>query len=201
MRTAVRLLLIVTVLAASDRLDAQHLRVGISVHETGTRGVFQSGFAAALRALGDVDVMTPMEEADYVLEAVVLCSPNPCERATRYAVAIRVFEPAHRSTAEFLAQLALHPKSTVTVRDPATDSLTSSIWAAIKDRELTFTTRVAEWLRESYQQSLQELVAELDSRCFDKLRAFRRFLADRTRPLSDRHARFQEYAEGRDWIC
>ncbi len=201
MRTRSIAVFVLVVIFQPPELDAQRLSVAVSVQDSLAGGIFQSGFAAALRSLGDVDVVSLLEEPDYALSGVVLCTPSPCARAVRYSLALRLYEPPRRSTAEFLAQLALHPRSTAPIRDPPTDSLAASIWAAMEHREHTFMTWVVEWHPETYRRSISQLVAEIDSKCFDKLRALRRISRDRRESLSNQYARFQEFTASRDWLC
>jgi hypothetical protein len=202
-------LVILIVAVSHPALEAQRLRLAVSIQDSASGGIFQSGFAAAFRSLGDVDVVTRTERPDYVLSGVVLCSPQPCERAVSYSIALRLHEPIQKSTAEFLADYAVNPKGTraenpfVQIANEARrDSLVSLIWSFISEYERTQITWAAEWGRSAYERGIRELVAEIDAKCLDKLRASRRILpASGEGTPAERWARYQEFVQSREWIC
>ncbi len=188
--------LLLALAVAPDTSGAQRLKIAVAIADSATGGIFASGFSAAFRALGDVDVVSTGENPDYVLEGVVLCDPKACEDAVSYSIALRLYEPLHYHTAQFIADLALNPHSTR--RTKAADSLAATIWEIIQNYEQTQMTWAATWGRDAYAQALKEFVAEIDSKCLEKLRALNR-MGESHAP--DRFTTYSEFVHSRDWIC
>lgn len=179
-------------------LSAQHIRVAVVLSDSEAGGVFQSGFASAMRALGDVEVVTEGENPDYVLSGVVLCDPSPdCQSATSFEVAVQLSEPFQRSTAQFIAELALHPNATGSHTDA--DSLAEKVWEFTEGYRRIDQAWVAHWGRNAYERAMRELVAEIDSKCFDKIRALRRVQPgpDASRALRS----YRDFVASRKWMC
>ncbi len=51
------------------------------------------------------------------------------------------------------------------------------------------------------EQGARELVSEIDTQCFDKIRAMRRILSGRGDAPNERMERYQAYLASRVWIC
>jgi hypothetical protein len=123
---------------------------------------------------------------------------------------LRLSEFIQRSTADFLAEYAVSPRDTEPSDDPFTkifvdsrrDSLVDVIWSLIEGYERTHITWAAEWGRQAYERGIRELVAEIDAKCLDRLRASRRILPSSAGGSpADRWARYQQFLQARQWIC
>lgn len=159
-------------------LEAQDLWVGLSVTED-TGGLFESNFASALRALGDVEVRRAGEEHDVLISVIVLCADEDCARASRYAVSIDVSTPCHLGSLSHALTLGLD-------QDGPLIEVISSEELQRSARHLSHyvSTRMAwvtSWGREVYERAIRELVAEIDRGCLEPIRL-------RSRELSARFA-------------
>lgn len=160
-----------SVLFASPALAQEPIRVAVAVSE-GTGGLVASAFRAALRSLGDVVVVSPSEAHDYYLAVNVVCSPeDDCTRPSQYAIAAWLYEPL--TAQQFVDVLAAPPLS---VYLPATPEqiqyLQSFLTGAMRIRDgWTLVSGV-----QRYEQTVRNLVARWDSRCFEHHRRVRRLL-------------------------
>lgn len=199
MRLAVLLLTLVLLCPVSS-VQGQRLRIAVSVTDSEKTGIFQSNFAAAFRALGDVDVVSFGEASDYVLSGVVLCEDDDCSSTNRYSVALRLYETVEPETANFIAAYALHPDSWEPT--PASDSLAAFVWRQMEGLERTHQEWVASWGRNIYERAIREFVARIDAECLEKVRTRRRMLGPQADgSASEQFARYQDFLNSREWLC
>ena len=164
----VHLLLLVTAAA-----NGQVLKVGLEVEEE-TAGLFESAFSSALRRLGDVEVVTSGERADYVLRVVVVCSEGDCKSTPSFSAAIELIEPA--SVYSVLAPIIQAKVDTATVRHIRLALENSrAAWAAISLYEKHHVLWSVHWGRNRYERAIAELVAEINAKCFERARLVLRF--------------------------
>jgi hypothetical protein len=176
---------------AQDR--PRTITVGVDIDDSTKQ--FSSAFAAALRQLGDIQVVPVTDRPDYVLEGVVMCSPD-CERRTSYVVSLRFYSPVNRSSASSLANLAL--RRVMPTTQALRDSVEEAIWRRISFLESSHGSWVATWGRNRYEQAIREHVREIDASCFERVRAERQamYSAD-----SSAVPRYLRYEESRKWLC
>lgn len=174
---------------------AQRIRVAVAVQDTASGGIFSSAFASALRSLGDVDVVSPMESHDFAVRGVVLCS-DACSDTRSYSLSVRLVEPMPRFMPSCLSTIAFSRLSGVS--QARRDSVESQFRSALQGYERTHVTWAAEWGRQRYEQAVREMVAELDSRCFERERTFRRAMQSSD---SAAFGRFAAFERSRTWIC
>lgn len=171
---------VVTAIVLPSALEAQNssdFRVAVNVTEL-TGGLFSSAFSTALRALGDVSVVTLDEHPNYILEAVVLCEPSNsnCDQATSYTVAVTWQEPLDEvsvHSAFLLAGFSVGTREFVDGRvtfGPKIKSAMELLGSYVKVDGFW----AAEWGRLAYHQGVQDLVARIDSQCLKPERTFNR---------------------------
>jgi hypothetical protein len=194
MRFSVTVCSFVSALAITPA-HGQKIRVAVAVQDTASGGIFSSGFASALRALGDVDVVSSMESHDYAVRGVVLCS-DTCSNTRSYSLAIRFVEPMPSSVAGYLTSVAFFRLPGIS--RARRDSVESQFRSSLEGYEKTHMTWAAEWGRQRYEQAVREMVAELDSKCFEKERAFRRAIQSTDTAAFGKYTAF---ARSRSWLC
>ena len=196
------------VLATVGPASAQDsIRVAVAIDDR-TGGLFQSAFASAFRRLGDVTVISHAERPDYVLAGVVLCLGGSCPEAAGYTgagytAALRFYEPATRSFGRYIVDLVVervgaHPPRSIV------DSLYKTVWEMYADYEQSHMNWVVRWGQTHIEQETQGLVSQIDTQCFDKIRAAHRIRRDTPfRPDTpyERMERYQAYLASRVWIC
>lgn len=191
-----------TVSSSAAVQDSRRITVGLEVTEE-TGGLFESAFRTALRGLGDVDVVTFDETPAYGLSVVVACVPiDDCARAVTYSVAIEFHSALDEAAVntgllagvaadETLANLAYEKmmflaRAVATILRPLSYHQRHSLW-------------VANWGRQIYISAVQEMVAQLDSECFEKKRIIGRAAAAGDTTTTQKLLR-HTFA-GRNWIC
>lgn len=183
-------------LAIAVPLSAQQPSISIAVEIQDSTNQLSSAFSSSLRQLGDVRVVGLSEQPDYVLSGVAMCNPN-CASLTSYSVALRLYSPFNRLTADMLVRLAL--RGTRPVSTQIRDSLRAQFWRSLSFYEVTLNTSVVYWgRRQRYEQAVREFVRDIDSRCFDGIRAMQRVAA------SDDTAawgRYEALERSHSWIC
>ena len=171
-----RRFLMLTVLATTlmaPRAIAQHIRVAVVFNDSAAQGRFQSGFSAAIRALGDIDVVSTSEEPDYVLAGTVICDPQSCDQALSYVLAVRLYRPMTRVDA--VAVVSMLPLAPTGLQPgPWTDSAATVVQNTMAAYEIVYSMWVLQWGRNRYEEATHALVAQIDAQCFDKRRAFLR---------------------------
>jgi hypothetical protein len=174
-------------------LSAQRLKVAVDVDDS--TGVLQSAFASAFRSLGDISVVTPEEDPDFVLDGVVLCDPS-CTDALSYTLALRFSSPFHYTAATSIAETWI--PANAQRRTTRVDSLAKLIWSRIEGAELTHQSWVLDWGRDRYEQEVRELVREIDTGCLERHRVLRRALASGARAQYDSYL---QWSRSREWLC
>jgi hypothetical protein len=176
-------------------LSAQQPSISIAVDIQDSTNQFSSAFSSSLRQLGDVRVVGLSEQPDYVLSGVTICDPN-CANLLSYPVALRLYAPMNRLTADMLVRLALRSARPVSAQ--VRDSLRAEFWQNLSFYEVTHGTWVLSWGRNRYEQGVRELVRDIDSRCFEGVRALQRAAAsDDTAAF----ARYKALERSHSWIC
>jgi len=198
MKTVLIVASAVCLLARSPaRACAQEASITVAVSISDSTRQLESLFAAALRSLGDVRVVSLAERPTFVVSGVAICDPN-CRQLSSYAVALRLYSPVERTFADYLAFLAANAAGVNS--KSMRDSIAARLWPAIEFKEQTFNTWVANWGRERYEQAVREFVRRMDTGCFEKHRVMRRmFEADRADSTLARDLR-RKYDETA-WMC
>lgn len=184
-------------------LFAQRIRVAVDLSDSAMGGVLSSGFAAAFRSLGDVDVVVVPggERPDYLLVGVAVCSPDPCASASSYSVALRFSAPIQFSLVQWIAARAARldtRPSSPPARAAHADSLADEFWPQLREYEKVAATWVVLWGRSTYEQAIRALVVEIDSRCFNKARAQMQAMAS---SAPDRWQVYDRFVRSRTWLC
>jgi hypothetical protein len=177
--------------------QAQKIRVAVSVADTAVGGIFSSAFAAAFRALGDVEVVTKSEKPQYVLNGVVLCNPN-CRNALSYSLALRLYSPFPDDLGLDLAGeiVPVEPAKTYPTR---LDSALKAIHERLDSYENNHWIWVVSWGRTAYEQAVREFVGQIDAKCLETSRRMNRAVA--SRDSSQRASYFTWLKSRNDWLC
>jgi len=181
----------ILVSAVTRDLSAQLVQVATQLDDDS--GVITSAVSAAFRALGDVAVVSTSENPDYIVKGNVFCQPQ-CEGATAYFLVLRLSEPLRRSVAQAIADSAFTTGSTGHSRKA--DSLAGAIWQLLQGYEETHRSWTATLFPSDYDVTIKEIVANIDTRCLDKLRALRRMYRS-----SGGRERYDAFLKTREWIC
>lgn len=164
-------------------LAAQTVTVALSVSEK-TGGLFESAFGASLRSLGDVNVVTVSEPAEFVMRVVVLCEPyqDRCSEATRYAVAIDWASQLESADARmvvmeldttlFRAYRGDSPKARQAMSEA--ERRTAKAYQHLQGYEKYQSMIVASWGRDGYRRAIEEVATNVDRNCLELKRLFRR---------------------------
>jgi hypothetical protein len=164
-------------------LKAQAFKVALRVTEDAS-GQFGSEFAAALRRLTDVQVVTTDEKPDFVYSIVVLCLPDDCRKANGYAVAISLDRPLTFSKVSSILHTGLWfgrvlsppERALAWPHEQATDSAATVMLGLLKRYQERVAYSVANWGRDVFRSAIWEDVAQFDRKCLEKLRMERRMI-------------------------
>lgn len=178
-------------LSAGGQVAAATDKIRVSVSLKDSAGVVSSVLRGALRALGDVEVVTPSEQADYRWKGVVLTSTTPSGQTAEYALALSVSEPLSVFSLWFALRKAF-PK--------ATRSDADSVFSQLTELQTLHVTWAATWGNNVYEQEGRKLVAEFDSKCLEKRRIERR-LAKQNLTVAQWRSAYNEQISAKDWIC
>lgn len=164
MRTLFWLSLMLLVAPPFAPVHGQTIDVGIFISEE-TGGLFESGIRSALRRLGDIALQPWTGTPTYRIYAVVLCAPDQddCRSARSYSVSIHLTKPL---TVNDLAWSLYQVDTAYAVSTSSLDKVAESLSGFARP----VNQWVANWNRNGYQQSLDELVAEIDAKCFERHR-------------------------------
>lgn len=178
-------------LSAHAQQQADRIRVAVDVAEPdGT--VLASEFSAALRALGDVDVVSVSEPHQFILRAVVLCEPHDCKQAHAYDLAISFSEPLSIASLKDAILLA---------HDSLSARRTQRIFAQLPAEEHLDQMFVVQWGEDVYHTSVRELIGQFDQQCFERARMTdrwgRAFIAHDTATANA----IQRDIDSRKWVC
>lgn len=187
--------LLILLAASSAASQTPTRRISFAVDIQDSTNQFPSAFAAALRQLGDVEVVPVTERPDYVLSGVAMCQPD-CGQLTRYVVSLRLYSPMQRSASMMLAGIALRRSRPVAPQ--VRDTIESELWRRLYYYEFTLGTWVAAWGRNRYEQEIREFVRMIDSSCLERVRSERRALGSDD---SAAFGRYQLFENSRRWIC
>ena len=152
-----------------------HLRVVVSVEEPVTKGAIASAFRAALRGLGDVDVVTASEDPDFVLEAVFMCE-NEASDCRSNVGAIHVYSPLRESAVRDVTYLS-------GAKEP--DSVVKKMASYFASYEYPRKLLTVVWGSQRYDDAARRFIGQLDSQCFERVRRYRRAA---TMPPAERQA-------------
>src|SRR5438132_4250987 len=94
--------------------------------------------------LVDVRIVNLSIQTDYVLSGVALCNPD-CADLLSYSVALRLYAPMNRLTADMLVRLAL--RRTPPVSAQVRDSLRADFWRNLSFYEVSLNSWVVSWGR------------------------------------------------------
>ena len=173
----VRAITLLLLLICAGEANAQDIRVALTVYET-DGGRFYSNFASALRSLGDVSVLTESEEHDVHVRVIVACENDACASASSYAVSIHVTRPVQppRLAGGLSAALGL-PFSWDIYQRIEREIIADAArrLSAYRSHELGL---VAYWGRNVYERAIRELIADIDSQCFETLRLGARLITE-----------------------
>jgi hypothetical protein len=186
----------VLIVVSTSAAAGQQVRVALQVTED-TRGIIQSEFASALRRLGDVLIVSEGEAADYALRIVSICLPSRerCDAATNYAVAFSLSQPiplgvVHGAVAYADSSLVLN------------ESAQNRLWEYFRRFEFPHALWTASWGRDVYRSQISEIVAEIDSRCFERHRLFIRWNQTlRDHGVAEANRLMERALEPRNWLC
>ena len=179
-----------TLLVAQTR----NLSVAVNLTDSAAGSVFQSGFAAGFRSLGDVDVVSLTDNPDYVLAGVAICQPADCRDPLSYSLALRLYEPISITHAQTIAMRVV-PREYLARNS---DSVISKLYRAVRYYENSHMLWVVTWGRTRYEQSMRELVREIDAGCFDRIRALNRAVGNKAK---DSWEKYEAYEDSREWLC
>lgn len=185
---------IIGLLAPSSLAQSQAIRVSLRVTDEKLGGIFTSGFGSAFRALGDVEVVTPGEDGDYIVRVVTICDgvTADCSTAQQYALSISLSEGFSRSDAYFAVHIT---RTGLLLPSDTTVGLMKQLLHQFEKHHQIW---VALWGRNRYEQLIRQQVAEIDARCFEKSRIMRRlFRENPNKPLNE----VASAVSGRDWVC
>lgn len=130
----------------------QPIRVAVELRDS-TR-ILQSTLAAALRNLGDIDVVTRAEPHEIVLTGVALCIPT-CRDHLSYSIALNVAESISK---EFMQGTSVGHR------------------LLLEGAPVLRSVAVFSFGRDRYEQRVREWVAEFDSSCLEAIRIRRRLV-------------------------
>lgn len=177
---------------------AQKLTVAVSITDSAASRAFSGAFAAALRGLGDVEVVTLAEHPKYVVDGVVLCSPASCDNPLSYSAALRFWSPIEESIFLGVAAVTTNPLPASTFQRRI-DSVSKNVVAPLLlGYERTHQTWVVNWSRSRYEQAIREFVREIDTGCFEMVRTIHRALA--TSDTAKSNVMFRAIREHK-WLC
>lgn len=142
----------------------------LDVQDDSIGGVISSVLRGALRSLGDVEVVTPAERPDFVLEGVVLCSPT-CATWQSVSGAFRLYS----RVTEDIVRMALQTSG---IR--AADTTVRRMAGVLSRAEFSRQSWVVTWGRQRYEAAAREFVGGIDSQCLEPLRMDRRLASANT---------------------
>jgi hypothetical protein len=184
---------------AQGTAGTRSITVAIRIDDTDAGRVFTSGFASALRKLGDVNIVGLDEDPHYVIDGTVMCNETPCAGTTGYTVSIRLVEPSNRYHARLITDIAVRRAGVASVSWEQADSIAAYVWPSLRGYEKTHQDWVARWGRNAYEQAIRELVATIDTGCLEKQRRIRRMSSRGT--VEQTVAQAQALIAAQPWIC
>lgn len=181
----------------------ENISVSVNVTEE-TGGVFESVFKQALRRLGDVVVQSPDERPAYSLDVVVLCDDpaDNCRGSHSFTLAIALFSSIQYD--DVRVPLVITNRGlpqTLQASTIALDSLTNVMWMFSSRYRTHHQMWVTSWGRNRYRQAAEELIAEIDTRCFERTRLGNRLLQAFEAGDDERTDVISRELEDGDWIC
>jgi hypothetical protein len=199
------IVLVLTLLLFSNDLLAQtsdKITVSVTVAED-TPGIFASNFKRGLRSLGDVEVVEAVEYPEFSLSIAVLCrggtGDGECYNAASYSLAVRFYSMWAKTD----VQTALWTAIGTRLSAAEMDSVVDAYWSGTPSLQNPHETWVMSWGRQRYRQAIQEFVAELDARCFERERMMDRWVnalmqsdTATTRVLTDKI-----WGKDAEWLC
>jgi hypothetical protein len=155
--------------APSDLKAQGDVQVALIVSED-TGGLIQSNISSALRSLGDVQFVETNENPDVVLVVVVLCEGGDCRNTRGYSVSVSVERPIQAEPLGIAIQneVDIVPRY-LSYQD--IERISSRLW----EFRTTETSWALFWGRQRYEQAIRELVARIDTDCFDTVRMSNRW--------------------------
>lgn len=147
-----------------------------NIEDDSIGGAVSSVLRSSLRSLGDIDVVTSRENADFYLDGIAICN-DACADWSAVNFAFRLYtrfteESIRGSAGVYKLKLA--------------DSTVRRIVQVFDTAEQTHLTWVVKWGRARYEQAAREFIAEIDNRCLERTRIAQRL--DATKAVEAREA-------------
>lgn len=182
----------------------QSYRVGVSITEN-TGGLFKSAFSSSLRALKDVEVVTPEERPELLFKIVVLCEPDDkeCESARSYTMAIQLVEPLTLGSAKSSISTIGHVSGvSKKLSYQEWDSLGTLLFSYFRAYEYPQGLWTLSWGRNVYRRAVDEFIAHFDSKCLERKRLLVRMnKMEDTAAVSALIARVVDKEGQEKWMC
>lgn len=186
------IIIVASLLAVNFPLRGQ-IVVSLQVTEE-TGGIIESNFRQALNSLGDISVVGPGEDSNYILRVVVICHDDDCDYPVSYYLSISLSEPM---TKDFVSNALTYAGVNVSLPDSAKAKLNElSVYY-----EEFHGSWVATWGRDRYERAIREFVATLDSRCFEKDRILERAVDTSSDLASDQRRQLMDRWRSEEWLC
>jgi hypothetical protein len=174
--------------AHAQNSGVRRLTVAVAVEDDSIGGIISSAMRAAVRSLGDVDIVGAKESPDFVIEGIILCDGS-CSRTPSVAASIQVWSVLTFDDLQHKLQWA-----GIVASDSATRILQQTLTSYRHERS----SWVARWGRDRWEPAARQLVARIDSGCFEQLRTSLRILA---MPLGEaRNSAAKAFVE-KQWNC
>jgi hypothetical protein len=197
------LLLILPTPALPQADPTDGISVSVEVTER-TNGIFESIFKQAFRRIGDITIVSAGERPDYSLGVLVLCddNENDCRASRRYVLSIDLYSPIrYEDVSAFLFGANEGLPDNLKVPITTLDSLTSHYWIFASGYRTHHQNWVTYWGRDRYRQAAEELVAEIDARCFGRARLVDRLRAAYNAGDNERKDAISRELSKDGWIC
>ncbi len=151
----------------SSRPGKKSLSVYLTIDDP-SGGVIASPIRTAIRTLDDIKFVDESEQADYILDIQVMCSPEAkkCDNTIEYISVVRVEQ--NISTALFrIVGLAYKLPIEKTVLDPDAAARLTTVF---KQYRRTAAQWLLRWSTLKYESGIKQIVAKIDAGCFEKQR-------------------------------
>lgn len=168
--------------------------VALVIKDSATGGIFASRFRTALRQLPDIEVVDLGNSPKYVLSGIVTCNPASCQNTLSYNLALTLREPLDSGLVEVAVCTAL-PEAPCASRK----QIVTKLMRDFGDYSMLHYSTLAVWGRDVYELAARELVAKIDSQCFEKARTTERIIRTAT-PANFADLYLREIVNAQ-WMC
>ncbi len=164
-------------LVTTSIASAQTTSVSLDVSDE-TGGLFQSAFAASLRSLGDITVVGADEPGYLQLQVIALCNTDRCSDATHYAVTISLLQPWSSDSAAKASSITIwinKADGSRQLSDTQRVALATMLGTTFKGYAKQLLLLNAYWPKNQYRAEIDKVIADIDARCFERKRMWRRW--------------------------